>query len=44
MEAQSHYQESNADELNEYRMMKFNDFDPLLRRSLFIIRHSAVRF
>jgi hypothetical protein len=28
----------------EFRMMKFSNFDFLLRRSLFVIRHSAVRF
>jgi hypothetical protein len=28
----------------EFRMMKFNDFDYLLRHSSFVIRHSAVRF
>jgi hypothetical protein len=38
MQAQGHYQISEADELNEYRMMKFNDFDPLLRPSLFVVR------
>jgi hypothetical protein len=28
----------------EFRMMKFNDFDFLLRHSSFIVRYSAVRF
>jgi len=42
---------TEADELNEYRMsnkefrmMKFNFFYLLLRRSLFVVRYSAVRF